>query len=191
MRILIAVDFGLFGKAQIEALRKLGSTENMLVKVLHVIEPLCWELQTGYPATMALSDSIVVDRREAALDLVHEVALQLREIGVVTVDVEVLEGSISDQILEAAESFAADLLMVGSHGKSTIARFLLGSVSQEVSAHAKCSVLIARPEQTSAERQDKKENTTHDDDKQKNGYWKETVGPFLASLKGRSSAARD
>lgn len=145
MRILIAVDFGLFGKAQVEMMRRLNCDKDTQVKVLHVIEPLCWELQTGYPTSMTLSDSIVNERRDAAEKLVQDVASQLKaQTSIESVDVEILEGFISDQIVAAAESFKADLLMVGSHGKSGIVRFLLGSTSQSVSTHAKCSVLIAR-----------------------------------------------
>lgn len=145
MRILIAVDFGLFGKAQIEMMRSLNCDKNTRVKVLHVIEPLCWELQTGYPATIPLSGTIINERRDAAKRLVHAVADQLKaQTSIEAIDAEVREGSISDQIVVAAESFGADLLIVGSHGKSGIARFLLGSTSQSVSTHAKCSILIAR-----------------------------------------------
>lgn len=145
MRILIAVDFGLFGKAQIEMMRRLNFDKDTKVKVLHVIEPLCWELQTGYPSTMPLSDTIIKECRESAKKLVEDIADQVKaQTAIEAVDVEVREGSISDQIVSAAESFGADLLIVGSHGKSGIARFFLGSTSQSVSTHAKCSILIAR-----------------------------------------------
>ncbi|MDZ4836795.1 MAG: universal stress protein [Candidatus Melainabacteria bacterium] len=145
MRILIAVDFGLYGKAQIEMMRKLGCNKDTRLKVLHVIEPLCWELQTGYPATMKLSDTVINDFRDSATKLIQDVAGQLKEAcSAEVIDTEIREGNISNEILAAAESFDADLLIVGSHGKSGIARFLLGSSSLSVSTHAKCSVLIAR-----------------------------------------------
>lgn len=145
MRILIAVDFGLFGQAQIEMMRRLSCSHNTRVKVLHVIEPLCWELQTGYPATMQLSEKIINESRQAAKELVHDVADRLKEQTLIEkIDAEVREGGICDQIVAVAESFGADLLMVGSHGRSGLAKFLLGSTSQSVSTHAGCSVLIAR-----------------------------------------------
>ncbi len=145
MKILIAVDFGLYGEAQIEMMRTFGFAANAQVKVLHVIEPLTWELQTGYPSTMPLSDAIISERREAAKTLVNNVSEKLKEFCKAdTVDPEVRLGSTANEILTAAEKFGADLIMVGSHGKSAIARFVLGSVSQSVASHAKCSVLIAR-----------------------------------------------
>jgi nucleotide-binding universal stress UspA family protein len=47
-------------------------------------------------------------------------------------------------ILDEAESWGADLIVVGSHGYRAWERFLLGSVSQSVVSHAKCSVEIVR-----------------------------------------------
>ena len=61
-----------------------------------------------------------------------------------TVTTIVIEGSPKSVILEEAEKFGADLIIVGSHGAGAIERFLLGSVSHAVSLHAKCSVEIVR-----------------------------------------------
>jgi nucleotide-binding universal stress UspA family protein len=47
-------------------------------------------------------------------------------------------------ILDEAESWGADLIVVGSHGYRAWERFLLGSVSQSVVSHAKCSVEVVR-----------------------------------------------
>jgi nucleotide-binding universal stress UspA family protein len=47
-------------------------------------------------------------------------------------------------ILEEAHKWGADLIVVGSHGRRGVNRFLLGSVSEAVASHARCSVEIAR-----------------------------------------------
>jgi hypothetical protein len=47
-------------------------------------------------------------------------------------------------ILDEAERWGADLIVVGSHGYRAWERFLLGSVSQAVVSHAKCSVAVVR-----------------------------------------------
>lgn len=61
---------------------------------------------------------------------------------------KVLSGSPKRVILEEAEAFGADLIVVGSHGYGMFERFLLGSVSQAVALHAKCSVEIVRSSNT-------------------------------------------
>lgn len=53
---------------------------------------------------------------------------------------------IKEAIIEKASSWNADLLVMGSHGRTGIQKFLLGSVSQAVIAHSPCSVeIIKRP----------------------------------------------
>ena len=52
------------------------------------------------------------------------------------------------EILEKAESFDADLIVVGSQGQGAFSRLLLGSVSQYLATHAKCSVMIVKDKDT-------------------------------------------
>lgn len=53
-------------------------------------------------------------------------------------------GSPAWEILNKADEFAPDLIVVGSHGQSAISRFLLGSISQKVLTVAHTSVRVAR-----------------------------------------------
>ena len=62
----------------------------------------------------------------------------------VNADIVTLSGHPSDQILKYAKKQKSDLIIIGNRGKSAIDRFLLGSVSETVSHHAHCAVLIAR-----------------------------------------------
>jgi nucleotide-binding universal stress UspA family protein len=56
----------------------------------------------------------------------------------------VIDGSPKRVIVEEAERWGADLIVLGSHGYGSWNRLLLGSVSQVVSLHAPCSVEIVR-----------------------------------------------
>lgn len=56
-------------------------------------------------------------------------------------------GSPRSAITEEAERWQADLIVMGSHGYGAWHRFLLGSVSQAVVSHAKCSVEVVRDRQ--------------------------------------------
>ena len=62
----------------------------------------------------------------------------------------VWEGEPGEAIVAAAESEKADLIVVGSHGRSGVSRFLIGSVSDYVVRHAHCPVMVVRgrPEAT-------------------------------------------
>jgi len=56
----------------------------------------------------------------------------------------VLSGNPKEVILEEAKKWNADLIVVGSHGRRGIKRFLLGSVSEAVAMNAHCSVVVVR-----------------------------------------------
>jgi nucleotide-binding universal stress UspA family protein len=55
-----------------------------------------------------------------------------------------LEGEPADQILKAARAEAADLIVLGTHGTTGLARLLMGSVAETVLRKAPCPVLTVR-----------------------------------------------
>jgi nucleotide-binding universal stress UspA family protein len=55
-----------------------------------------------------------------------------------------VEGNPADAILNTAEKVEADLIVVGNKGMAGARRFVLGSVPNNVSHHAPCSVIIVR-----------------------------------------------
>ncbi len=62
-----------------------------------------------------------------------------------SVESEVVEsGRIKETIIQTASNWSADLIVMGSHGRTGLERFLLGSVSQAVVSHAPCSVEIVK-----------------------------------------------
>ncbi|MEM3022361.1 MAG: universal stress protein, partial [Candidatus Bathyarchaeia archaeon] len=59
-------------------------------------------------------------------------------------DQRLKRGIPAEEILRAAEEEKVDLIAIGSRGLSGVKAFLLGSVSDKVSHHAKCPVFIVR-----------------------------------------------
>ena len=62
----------------------------------------------------------------------------------VTVRFLIWEGPPGESIVEATASEQVDLVVVGSHGRGPVGRFLVGSVSEHVVRHAPCPVLVVR-----------------------------------------------
>lgn len=62
----------------------------------------------------------------------------------VDVQTHAVEADPADAILNVAEETKADLIVVGNKGMTGARRYLLGSVPNNISHHASCSVLIAR-----------------------------------------------
>jgi nucleotide-binding universal stress UspA family protein len=81
-----------------------------------------------------------VEDHRSALD---EAAALLADRGVQATTVESI-GHPANAIIEAAEQGGYDLIIVGSRGLNAVERFLTGSVSERVVAHAPCSVLVVR-----------------------------------------------
>jgi hypothetical protein len=75
-----------------------------------------------------------------ALQRIRERAPQLKASQVV------LEGSPQQRTVEEAERWKADLIVLGSHGRGQVGRFLLGSVAHAVVQHSPCSAEIVRDE---------------------------------------------
>jgi len=69
----------------------------------------------------------------------------------ISVTSDVLAGSPRAAILEEADRWKADLIVMGLHGYGVWQRFLLGSVSQAVVSHANCSVeVVHRKDESNA-----------------------------------------
>lgn len=149
MKILIATDGSNFSKAAIEACRKfIADPENTSVKIIAALEypmPLANE-------TVAVSaeyyNLIEQAERRRATEFAQQAAAQIRSLFPdVSLDLttEVIEGSPQRVIVEKAQSWGADLIVIGSHGYGFWSRALIGSVSSSVVHHAPCSVLVVRP----------------------------------------------
>jgi len=82
-----------------------------------------------------------LDKR--AEEMLAESARPLREAGL-EVTPMIRFGNSAAEILQEAEEGGYDMIMMGSHGRGAIGGFLLGSVSNRVTHHATCPVLIVR-----------------------------------------------
>lgn len=64
----------------------------------------------------------------------------------VEVESVILEGNPANEILDFAERYDIDLIVMGTHGKTGLERFLIGSVSENVVRHSEKAVLVVRGE---------------------------------------------
>jgi nucleotide-binding universal stress UspA family protein len=78
-----------------------------------------------------------------AEELTARVERELRETGLAT-EARVVRGDPREAIVEAARKTGADLVVVGSHGRTGIGKLVLGSVASHVVTHAPCSVLVVK-----------------------------------------------
>lgn len=96
-------------------------------------------------ASSDIVESLQRDARGQAEEAVSRARQLLSEAGIKAVGSELLPmGDAREVILDQAKAWAADLIVVGSHGHHGIDRFMLGSVSESVAMHAHCSVEVIR-----------------------------------------------
>ncbi|HEU5106168.1 MAG TPA: universal stress protein [Solirubrobacterales bacterium] len=81
--------------------------------------------------------------REDVILILDAAAAEAKAAGI-EVQTHPVEGDPADAILNVAEETKADLIVVGNKGMTGARRYLLGSVPNNVSHHAPCSVIIVR-----------------------------------------------
>jgi nucleotide-binding universal stress UspA family protein len=143
MKILIAIDGSDFSQAALQSVIARPWPPGTDVKVLHVVEPpsllMGREMRGFDPEFEAVWKAL----REQAKHLVAKAAEKLRD-AKFKVSTELVEGNPKSQIIDIANEWHADMIVLGSHGRTGLDRFLMGSVSQDVVRHAHCSVEIVR-----------------------------------------------
>ncbi len=82
--------------------------------------------------------------REHGEELLAEAKKEAAERYGIEIETIVLTGHPADKIIEEAERWGADLIVMGTRGLSGFKRLLLGSVSDAVAKHAPCPVLLVR-----------------------------------------------
>lgn len=143
MKVLLAVDDETFGAAITDFVLEHQWPAGTRFRILHIVgwtpperellksRTLMEYLEYEYERARRLTDAIL-NRIRAALPQVE-------------VDAEVMEGQPARRILAIATAWEADLVILGSHGRTGISELLLGSVSHAVISNAPCSVAVIRP----------------------------------------------
>ena len=146
MRILLAVDGSPCSETAVDEVASRPWPSNSELRIVSAFQiplsptPEVWAIQPEYYDEMERAVRVqtqkVVDAASARLKKALGQSLNVTG--------QVLQGSPQSTILEEAERWKADLIVVGSHGYGTWHRLVLGSVSQAIVLHAKCSVEVVR-----------------------------------------------
>jgi nucleotide-binding universal stress UspA family protein len=141
-RLLHPTDFSkassaAFTRALAEAKQRRG--ELLLAHVLAPVVPIASE---GYVSPSVYEQMSASSRAWAQKQMDRLVArakaAKVRARGLL------LEGVAHEQIVRAAKRYRVDLIVIGTHGRTGVARFFLGSVAARVAATAPCPVLTVR-----------------------------------------------
>jgi nucleotide-binding universal stress UspA family protein len=149
MKILLAIDGSKFSHKAVDELARMQFSSQTEVRIISVFHNSLWptvleEAITGGVMGKFYEKAINLARKSAE-DIIRDAAQVINtknsSLSVTTIAVD---GSPKNAILNEAETYGADLIVVGSQGQGAFSSILLGSVSQYVTTHAKCSVLIVK-----------------------------------------------
>lgn len=138
---VVATDFSEYADHALESAVELAAQLDATIHLVHAITiPMLGVSEMGF-AYSALAIDDMTKTAQAALD--SRVAKYRGRATFAPVHLEI--GDARDVIDRTAEQTGADLIVIGTHGRRGVRRFLLGSVAESVVRSAPCQVLTVRP----------------------------------------------
>ena len=143
MKVIMGVDESPHASAAVEFVKKMKWPKDTRFVVLSAVSPMAMAYAEAYvpsPAyALEISNELLKSHEETAANAERA----LRNAGFET-EAKVLNGDPRDVLVELAQNEGADLVVVGSHGRTGMAKMIMGSVATHVVTHAPCSVLVVK-----------------------------------------------
>jgi nucleotide-binding universal stress UspA family protein len=140
-KILVPLDFSPHSKAALDFAVDLARRYEAGLELLYVYEPLTYTLPEGYVLVTPEQLSEILNKLQAQLETVRS---QARSAGASQVATTLLQGGPVTEILRFARERDADLIVMGTHGRTGIKRLFIGSVAENVVRSSSCPVLTVR-----------------------------------------------
>jgi nucleotide-binding universal stress UspA family protein len=141
-RVLHPTDFSPPGRAALARAIEMARAQKAELVIAHVLPVVMPMMVDGYMSPKVYED-IQRSARQHAQKQLDAVIARARKAGARARTV-LLEGVPATQITRAAKSQHADVIIMGTHGRTGFARVLLGSVAERVVGTAPCPVLTVR-----------------------------------------------
>lgn len=140
MKILLALDDSKFSEAALNAVLAQFRPQDTQVRVTHVLQPIAF---TAPPQMSAKYAPELEELGKQGRELLERAAKTLRAAHF-QAETSLEKGDVRLKLIDLAAEWNADLIVLGSHGRSGIPRLLLGSVAEFVARNAGCSVEVVR-----------------------------------------------
>jgi nucleotide-binding universal stress UspA family protein len=149
MKILIATDGSEFSMVAVRSVAERPWPAGSEARVISVAEFLPLK-EFSYLNAREVDDLGRASEEEAAICAAKGVEVLSGSILRVYLNVPIVRDRTFQVILGEAEKWKADVIVLGSHGRSGFDRMIMGSVSESVALHARCSVEVIRRPQSGA-----------------------------------------
>jgi nucleotide-binding universal stress UspA family protein len=145
MKILIAIDGSECSATAFRSVAERAWPAGTEFRLITVLESLFSEyaLGGGYAFEKIYENQtlMIKDARKFLDDKIDDMRAIFGQSSVTQV---LFEGSVPNAIIDEAKRWDADLIVLGSHGRKGLQRFLLGSVAEKVASYCTCSVEIIK-----------------------------------------------
>ncbi|HMM47653.1 MAG TPA: universal stress protein [Thiobacillaceae bacterium] len=143
-RILVAVDTSPTGQRALETAITLARDAGATLRIVHAIDTISVNLGIEFPL-QADATGELMKRGEA---LLADAAARAEAVGVpaetALLTVSTLELRVAEALAADADTWNADLVVVGTHGRRGLSRLFLGSVAEGIARIANVPVLLIR-----------------------------------------------
>jgi len=141
-RILVAVDGSPFAERALAQAVDLSRKYGARLLIVHVV------LRRFYAVTPSeagvLATTVFVKEMESEGKKIIAKSEEIVKAAGVAYESKLVQGVPADEIVRLAQAEKVDLIIIGSRGLTEVRAFLLGSVSDKVTHHAKCPILIVK-----------------------------------------------
>lgn len=142
MKVLLALDGSRYGELALRSVLDRVWPPKTKFEIVSIVEPM---MLIGDPMMSMYEASAQEEFRDLALELVASAANRISDkFEDATVSTTVRCGSPAEAILQVADDWNPDLIVLGSHGRAGFKKLLLGSVSESVVRDAPCSVEVVK-----------------------------------------------
>jgi nucleotide-binding universal stress UspA family protein len=141
MKVIIGIDESPYSQAALKWVREMHWPAGTRILVYSSAPFAAYALVE--PGGAGVYERIQQEQVKAHEQLVTRAEHELRGAGL-TVTGRVERGDPREGIVHAAETERADLVVVGSHGRTGLAKLMIGSVASHVLTHAPCSVVVVK-----------------------------------------------
>src|SRR5688572_27257531 len=138
-RILCPIDFSDYSRRALDHAIAIARWYESTITALHVFSPAPVEAYGPGPVVFEPTVLTPVDRDQLLANT--KAFIEAAPAPGVAIEAVVREGHTAAEILDQATNMSADLLVLGTHGRSGFERLLLGSVAEKVLRKARCPVL--------------------------------------------------
>lgn len=143
-RILVPIDGSATSTLGLDEAIKLAQLTGASLRLIHVSDALTFA--TGFETYAAYAADVIPRLKEAGEQILEQGRIRVAASGV-KVDTLLLDGMVtrvSDLVVDQAKAWDADLIVIGTHGRRGVGRWLLGSDAEQIVRMAPVPVLLVR-----------------------------------------------